>query len=463
MSGIFPKILNINPITGDALKALLHYRTFKKKYNFLKESQWWSKEKIEEYQLNQLNKLIHHAYENVPYYTNLFDNLGLKPRDIQDFKDLKKLPYLTKQIVKENIIDLKAKNYSRRKFEFITSGGSTGKPLVMYVQKGVAEAEYLAYNQIFLDRANCHFKNKRVHLFGFDNICKHHVLGRIMTLSSFYMSGEKLPFYINMIRKYKPIFIIAFPSAITSLAKFMYKKNIKSFSSIKTVICGGETIYEWQRKLVEKTFQCRVHNIYNLAELVVFATSCENSNNYHVYPEYGITELINKDGKIVSKNGKKGEIIGTGFTNFIFPLIRYKTEDIGIFSNQRCKCGRNHLMLENIIGRTQQFILSKSQRLFHLTGIYGLVAHCTQNVKECQFYQEKEGEIILRIVKENNYTNRDEELIKKSFHRKFREEIDLTISYVDNIPKTSRGKHQFLIQKLPIESYKNDEISKSLY
>jgi len=459
MSGIFPQLSNINQITGDALKAILHYKTFKKKYKFLLESQWWSKERLEEYQLDQLNKLMHHAYENVPYYTKLFNNLSLKPRDIQDFKDLQKLPYLTKQIVKENINDLKAKNYPRRKFEFITSGGSTGKPIVIYLHKGVAEAEYLAYNQIFLDRTNCQFKNKHIHLFGFDNICKQRVFGRIMALSSFFINDKKLPFYIKKIRKFKPRFIIAFPSAITILAKFMDKNNVKSFPSIKTVICGGETIYDWQRKLIEKSFQCRVHNLYSLAEVVVFATSCEYSNNYHVYPEYGITELIGKDGKIITENRKMGEIVGTGFTNFIFPLIRYKTEDIGIYTNQKCRCGRKHLILENIIGRIQQFIISKSQYLYHLTGIYGLVAHCSQNVKECQFYQDTEGEINLYIVKDNNYSNKDEELIRKSFKKKFREEINLKVIYIENIPKTIRGKHQFLIQKLPVESYKNDKIS----
>ena len=71
-------------------------------YNFLQESQWWTRERLEEYQMHQLSRLLHHAYENVPYYRKAFDERGLKPKSIQDFDDLRKLPYLTKEIIRKN-------------------------------------------------------------------------------------------------------------------------------------------------------------------------------------------------------------------------------------------------------------------------------------------------------------------------------------------------------------------------
>ena len=126
---------------------------------------------------------------------------------------------------------------------------------------------------------------------------------------------------------------------------------------------------------------------------------------------------------------------------------------MGIFTNERCKCGRKFLLLENILGRIQQFIVTKSKILLPLTGIYGLVAHCTQNVVECQFYQDREGEITLRIIKDKNYPNEDEKLIKNSFEKKFRDEINLMIEYIEKFPRTPRGKHRFLIQKLSVDSY----------
>lgn len=447
----YQQFLKLNPATGEALRLLLHYRAFKKKYNFLQESQWWSKEKLEEYQLEQLNKLLNHAYENVPYYTKLFNKLGLKTKDIQDFKDLQKLPFLTKKIVKENINDFRAKNYHPNKIEYITTGGSTGEPLVIYVEKGASEAKYMAYIQSVMSRAKCHVRNKQIFILGTDKIFSQQAFGRILFLSTFFMSDENLPLYIEKIRKFKPESITGFPSAITNLAKFMNKNNIESFPSIKTIISSGETIYDWQRKLLEETFQCKVTGLYALNEQVVLSGTCEYSHFHHVFPEYGVTELIHTDGSLVIKGGEMGEIVGTGFTNYVFPLIRYKTGDYGIIKNQKCECGRNYQLLENVFGRIQQFIVTKSKRLVPLTGIYGLVAKCTQNVKECQLLQEKEGEINMSIIKDENYTKKDEELISKSFQTKFRNEINLSIDYTDNIPRNANGKHDFLIQKLPIE------------
>ena len=95
-----------------AIPARFRYSTvFWDTYNFLQESQWWSREKLEEYQMQQLSKLLHHAYENVPYYQRVFDERGLKPKDIQNFDDLKKLPYLTKEIIHETFSDMVARNY----------------------------------------------------------------------------------------------------------------------------------------------------------------------------------------------------------------------------------------------------------------------------------------------------------------------------------------------------------------
>ena len=109
------------------LHNLYHLGTFIHTYTLLKESQWWSKEQIEEYQLQQLKKLLTHAYENVTYYTKLFNKLDLKPEDINSFQDLQKIPYLTKEMVRKNFSALKATNYPEHRFENLSTGGSTGQ------------------------------------------------------------------------------------------------------------------------------------------------------------------------------------------------------------------------------------------------------------------------------------------------------------------------------------------------
>ena len=104
-----------------------------------------------------------------------------------------------------------------------------------------------------------------------------------------------------------------------------------------------------------------------------------------------------------------------------------------------------------IIGRKQDFIITKDKRFIPLTGFYGLVVKASDNVKNCQLIQELEGELILNIVKDTNYTEKDEMVIKNYYQKRFNNDINLIIQYVDSIPLNPGGKSQFLIQKLPID------------
>ena len=101
----------------------------------LNKSQWWSKEQIEELQNKKLRALIHHAYNNVPYYHRIFSQLGIKPEDIKTKDDLKKIPVLTKEDIRKNLPDLIARNVPKSQMIESHSSGSTGEPLKYYIDK----------------------------------------------------------------------------------------------------------------------------------------------------------------------------------------------------------------------------------------------------------------------------------------------------------------------------------------
>jgi len=457
MNRIWERIYNHDSITAKALMILPSYKVFRDTYKFLQKSQWWSREQLEEYQLQQLNKLLNHAYENVPYYKKVFDERGLKPKDIQDFKDLQELPFLTKEIIRDNLNDLKARKYPAEKLEYVTTGGSTGIPLGLYYEKGVSRAIEWAFIKMQWDRVGYHFRDKCVILRG--NVVKsadkgklweYSLFGRWLILSSYHMTDENLPKYIEKIRKFKPKFIQAYPSAITILARFMRENNIEPFSTVKAILCGSENLYPWQRELLEEVFQCRVYSWYGHAEMAVLAGECEVNSHYHVFPEYGIVELINKNWKLVTDENEVGEIVATSLNNFACPLIRYCTMDLAVPSNAKCECGRNYPLLERVEGRLQELIITGTGRLISMTAI-NMHSDVFDNVEQFQFLQEKEGEVIFNVVKKDTYTERDTGYIRRELLKKLGVDMKLEIRFVDRIPRTQRGKYRFLIQKLPIE------------
>lgn len=434
---------------GTVLTTLFYRSHYKKTYNFIKKTQWWSYEQIRKYQWQQLTLLLRHVHKYVPYYKDLFNKLGITPDDIKSIHDFQQLPFLTKEIVQENTKKLRATNYPPYSFEETNTGGSTGHLLKFPVEKGVWYAKHLAYMTILLERANCHVMDKSVQIIGREKPWEYRPFSRTLVLSSYRMTDQNLPIYIKKISRFRPHYFIGYPSAITMLGSYMKNNSIK-FKGLKAIFCYGENIYDWQIEFLEKFFGCRVHSQYGHREQCVFAGTCEKSNYYHIFPDYGFVELIDRNGQQVTKDGESGEIVATGFHTGIFPFIRYKTGDIAIYSIDRCKCGRNYPLFKSIEGRVQDFLVSKTKRLMPIMGVLQLIAKSSPNMKEYQLYQNREGEIILHIVKKEKFSDTDVHHIKENFKRRLGDEFSLSLEYMDSIPRTRRGKYQFLIQKLPI-------------
>lgn len=437
--------------------SIRYGKVFRDTYAFLQQSQWWSRQRLEEYQMQQLSSLLRHAYENVPYYRRVFDERGLKPQDIQDIADLKKLPYLTKEIIQKNLPDLVATNYPKSKLQYVTTGGSTGIPLGFYRERGVADAKERAFMLTQWNRVGFRMGDRCVILRGDvvqaaskDKFWEYDRINKNLIASSYHMTDENLPKYIQKIRAFKPDFIRAYPSAITILARFMKENKIDPFPGIKALFCGSENLYPWQRELLESVFRCRVYSWYGHVEQAALAGECEYSTCYHIFPEYGIVELIGDEGKPVGGEGGLGEIVATGLNNFACPLIRYRTMDLAVPSNIKCECGRNYALLERVEGRLQEFIITETGRLISMTAI-NMHSDIFDNVKQFQFYQEKKGEVTFNIVKRDTYTDSDTEYITEELYKKLGDDMHLTICFVDHIPRTQSGKYRFLIQKLPVE------------
>lgn len=456
MTDFWKKCYNSSSITIKFIAFVPYFRVFLKTYVFLKKTQYWNQNQIAAYQDAQLRKLIFHAYTNVPYYKRLFDEHGISPEDIQKTSDIHKIPFLTKEIVRENLEDLKAKNFHTNDFEYVTTGGTSGMPMGFFYEKGTSRAIEWAFIKTLWDRVGYHFFDKCVYLKGSvlqsENeikMGKKTFFNRVLVLSSFYLTDEYLDNYVRIIRKFKPRFIQAYPSSITQLAQFMKNNNYQSFNTLEAIFCGSENMYPGQRELIEKVFKCKVYTWYGHAERVVLAGECESSHQYHIFPEYGIFELVNDKGDVINQSQQEGTIVGTGFTNYAMPLIRYKTDDKAVFSEEiKCQCNREYKKIENVKGRwNQEFIIAPNNRKISITSL-NMHSDIFDNVKQYQFYQEKVGEVILKIVPYNQYCENDNNNIHAELGKKIGNDIILKIKLVEEISRTETGKYKFINQKI---------------
>jgi phenylacetate-CoA ligase len=435
---------------GIALTTLFYNTTYKKTYQFAQDVETWSSKRIQTYQLDQLKALLQHAYNHVPYYKNLFKTRKMTPGDIKTFQDFQQIPFLGKETVQEHTSELKAVNYPASAFEQTNTGGSTGFSLQFFVEKGVWFAKHLAYLSILLNRGGCTVMDTSVQLVGREKTWEFRPFSRTLVLSSYQMTEENLSVYVEKIKRLHPGYFIGYPSAMTMLASYMRQQSIE-IQGVKAVFLFGETIYDWQREFLESFFHCRIHGQYGHREQCVLSGTCERADTYHIFPDYGYVELIDRNGNQVTREGEIGEIVATGFHTGIFPFIRYKTGDIAVYTAQPCSCGRQVPLLKSVEGRIQDFMVSSTGRLVPLMGVLQLISRSSSHMKEYQLYQDHEGELVLHIVRKEEFSDVDVHQIRENIRTRLGPEFSLSIDYLDVIPRTVRGKYQFFVQKLPVK------------
>jgi len=211
-----------------------------------------------------------------------------------------------------------------------------------------------------------------------------------------------------------------------------------------------------QRNLIEEVFNCPVFDKYGNVEQVSIFGQCSTHEGYHDFMEYGYTEILDEAGEEINKEEGVGEIISTGFTNYAIPLIRYKTGDFGVYTQKRCSCKRNLPLLKKILGRWyQERIVTKNGNYIPITALNSH-SNIFDNIKQFQYHQDSLDKLTLCIVRKNTYTDIDTKYILSELNRKLKNQIDIEIKFVFEIPRTNRGKYKFLVQKLPIKDMPTD-------
>lgn len=329
-------------------------KVFWETYQFLQKSQWWSKEKLEDYQMQQLIKLLNYAYENVPYYQRIFDERGLKPKHIQNFDDLKKLPCLTKDIFKQHFSELISKNVKLNGLPMISTSGTTGKPLQFYESYHTAQKE-LAFIYHQWSRAGVKPGYPMLQLGGAiirgRKPIAYNPVWKVLRLSPRIDSKRTVHYYLEKMQEFGAKFLLGYPSTISVLASMIKQYGFSVPFKLKAVLFASETIYRWQREITQEVFNCRIFSHYGQAEKVVLAAECENSKYYHCIPQYGLNEI----------NKEANEIIGTSFLNYVNPFIRYLTTDIASqpISLGCSGCGRQYYpIFPSVEGRLEDFVIT---------------------------------------------------------------------------------------------------------
>jgi len=424
-----------------------HYRAW---LEFLEDSESWTSNEISQYQIEQLKKVVSHAYENCPGYRNSFDRHGITPNDVYSLEDIEKLPFITKEELRDQL-EVFSCPWPERKY--VTTGGSTGIPFGFY-RDDIAFGRELAskahqYHRIGWKEGDRQLVFRGLPIQAADRMTYVPEFEELRC-SSYHLTAEDMERFYRRALEYQPRWLRCYPSSGYIFARFLDEHGW-TIPSIEGVLCASENLYEFQRALMQRVFGERVYSHYGHYELAVLAGYCQYAPTYHVLPQYGYAELLDSQGRRVQAPGQVGEIVATSFLMYATPMIRYRTRDYAVFKGDICtKCERPYDIWERIEGRLQEFIVTGTGRLISMTAI-NMHDSTFDGVRQFQFHQREQGALTLNYVPRPECNDAALTFLKSRVMEKLGSDVTLQLKAVKDIHLTGRGKHRFLIQELPVE------------
>lgn len=438
MSKLYPFILKkaILPIADKAMHTnLMHY------YRKIKKMQIWSNEEIQEWQDMKLQSLIMFAYENTKYYKELFDKNNIDYREIKTCYDLKGIPVLTKENIRDNFKDIIPRNSDSIPHKKSSTGGSTGDPLIYYQDNN--SWSFCNANNIFnWERTDYRYGNKFVALGSTSLFVskkasfKHKIYYKLKNkigLNGVNMSDEVCKEYIDFIKKNKIRFIYGYASSVYLLAKYVIKTNQKI--DIKACFTTSEVMQEHFRESILKAFNCDIMNCYGANDGGVTAFALNNSP-FNI----GYNCLVRVEN---TENENSGPALLTDLFNYAMPLINYKIGDeIELLDNINDTM-HNGQLINKVNGRISDVIELENGNTLTGPGFTVLF----KDIPVDYYCIEKNGKnsLICWTIKLSNFNDNHEKLIIETIYKHAGKNINIEMRYTDKPFLTSSGKRKYFI------------------
>lgn len=417
-----------------------------------------NRQQIRDLQFRKLGAMIAHAYRHVPYYRDLFKQLGITPTDIQSWADFEALPVLTKAEVRE---------YNRRFIseqpraplqKHVTSG-TTGEPLTVLTSQ-IADAADFACTWRARGDWGVHIGDRSIHVRGdieylfkkssnlwFKNRLEVLLQERLFNrwfIQLNDVSESKMEELLDMIKRFKPVFLSGYPSALYLLALKIKDSGLEGGSyGLKLIGCGGEVLHDNQKKTLQEAFNCPVANGYGAFELGIAANTF-SCGELHTNDDFVIVEVIRS-----SPQYKFGAVVATPLDNWEFPLIRYAMGDLASLppAGHECPGGIPFQVVEAISGRQFDVIRMHDGRLLH-SNLFINLLESTPGVRQYQLCQESPSKFSVLFVPD---PGSDLETVSANIKERIRtvlSDVEISVIPVSVIAPGPSGKYQPFLSKV---------------
>jgi phenylacetate-CoA ligase len=424
----------------------------------LEESQWLDRAQLLELQAMELRKLIHHAFTHVPHYRAVMEKAGVLPSDIRTAADLRRLPILTKDIVRA-AGSLRASTADPLPTIKKSTGGSTGQPLQFGYDPN-SEYWRMAVKLRGWGWSGYRPGQKMIYFWGPPPGAQPPLMKRLKMGVDRYVrretyidctirSDQHLAQVVEAIRREKPKGFVCFSQSGSDVARTIVENKLRDWDTIP-VLCCGEQLSPHARGLFTQAFGPEVFETYGCREVMLIGMECERHDGLHMSMENLITEVIVREGdqERPARPGETGEVVLTDLHNFGMPFIRYALGDLAtLMEDTTCACGRGLPRLATVEGRVADSMHDRNGDpvcgiLF--SRIFSMSERLASSVLHWQAIQRKDRSVTVKLVLERELDGEAREELRRTFER-YLKGLPCKIEAVDEIPQSPNGKRKTVV------------------
>ncbi|MBO5676138.1 MAG: phenylacetate--CoA ligase [Bacteroidaceae bacterium] len=324
---------------------------------------------IEALQLERLQATVQHCM-NSPFYRSRFEEIGLKPEDIKSLDDIRRIPFTTKQDLRDTYPFGMASVPLRECTRLHSSSGTTGTPtVILHTQKDLEEwAAQVARNLWMVGlRPDDVFQNSSGYGMFTGGLGFQYGAERLGMLTIPAAAGNSLR-QIKFITDFGTTALHAVPSYVTRLYEVMQSVGIdpRRDTKLKVLAIGAEPHSEEQRRRIEDMMGVKAYNSFGMSEMCGpgVGFECQEQNGLHFWEDYYIVEIVDPETLEPVPDGEVGELVLTSLCREAMPLLRYRTRDLTRVLGRTCPCGRNHVRIDRMRGRSDDMMVLRGVNIF---------------------------------------------------------------------------------------------------
>ncbi len=336
---------------------------------FNEKMETMSRAEIEALQLERLQATVRHCM-NSPFYKSRFEEIGLKPEDIKTLDDIRRIPFTTKQDLRDTYPFGMASVPLRECTRLHSSSGTTGTPtVILHTQKDLDEwAAQVARNLWMVGlRPDDVFQNSSGYGMFTGGLGFQYGAERLGMLTIPAAAGNSIR-QIKFITDFGTTALHAVPSYVTRLYEVMQSMGVdpRRDTKLKVLAIGAEPHSEEQRRRIEDMMGVKAYNSFGMSEMCGpgVGFECQEQNGLHFWEDYYIVEIVDPETLEPVPDGEVGELVLTSLCREAMPLLRYRTRDLTRVLGRSCPCGRNHVRIDRMRGRSDDMMVLRGVNIF---------------------------------------------------------------------------------------------------